>query len=400
MMSIIKINPREIRLKKSIRAHLQAIGFSRANDGTLIPPSLDKESYRKIHSCQRMEKINEHRTWIADHWPKLSQYFASGGDIEVKSITPRLEVIQGGTWQSDLFRLASLYWQIPVSVGFGRRIRFLVWDDYNEKLIGIFALGDAVFNLKVRDELIGWDHYRRADFLVNMMDAYVLGALPPYNMIMCGKLVACLIPTKEVVTIFKTKYSDSIGIISKKKKNPQLVAVSTSSAFGRSSLYNRLKLDDRWIFKPIGYTAGCGHFHISDSLFDSMRDYLKYMQDDYADSHQFGSGPNWRFRVIRKTLTLLGMNPDIIRHGFTREVFFCPIANNAINFLNGNVKKPSYKNLMDVKRMTQLAIERWVYPRSVRQPFFRQWDANDLLNSIVTDTEQLPFMESKIGLGK
>ena len=40
-----------------------------------------------------------------------------------------------------VFRYASLHWSVPVSQGYGRRTRFLVIDEQNEKLIGIFALG-------------------------------------------------------------------------------------------------------------------------------------------------------------------------------------------------------------------------------------------------------------------
>src|SRR3546814_18344755 len=84
--------------------------------------------------------------------------------------------------------MASLYWQVPVSDGYGRRMRFLVWDQAHGKLIGIFALGDAVFNQAARDAVIGWDHHRRSAALVNLMDAYVLGALPPYSHLLGGKL--------------------------------------------------------------------------------------------------------------------------------------------------------------------------------------------------------------------
>jgi hypothetical protein len=119
---------------------------------------------------------------------------------------PRLELVEADTWQSDLFRLAGLSWSVPVSAGFGRRLRYLVWDDSNEKLIGIIALGDPVFNLKVRDELIDWTSKDRAKRLVNIMDAYVLGAVPPYNFLLGGKLVASLIRTKEVRDDFAKKY--------------------------------------------------------------------------------------------------------------------------------------------------------------------------------------------------
>jgi hypothetical protein len=63
---------------------------------------------------------------------------------------------------------------VPVSNGFGRRLRYLVWDNHNNKLIGIIAIGDPVFNLSVRDTLIDWDAKARGERLVNLMDAYVL----------------------------------------------------------------------------------------------------------------------------------------------------------------------------------------------------------------------------------
>ena len=72
-------------------------------------------------------------------------------------------------------------------------MRFIVWDDSNGKVLGILAIGDPVFNLRVRDEHIGWSAVDRKARLVNVMDAYVLGALPPYNTLLGGKLVACLL---------------------------------------------------------------------------------------------------------------------------------------------------------------------------------------------------------------
>lgn len=39
------------------------------------------------------------------------------------AIAPLLELIEVGTWQSDLFRLASLT-SVPVSADYGRRMRF------------------------------------------------------------------------------------------------------------------------------------------------------------------------------------------------------------------------------------------------------------------------------------
>lgn len=255
---IITIAGEEARLRLKIRSHFKSLGFTKSVDGELVPPGSDKQTYRDMHSHQRESKLYANKQWIDCHANKLIQYFASGSDLKVEKIRLRLEVVYSKTWQSDLFRLATYYWRIPISEGFGRRMRFLVWDDFHEKLVGIFALGDAVFNLKARDEFIGWDHHRRAQSLVNLMDAYALGAVPPYNMLLGGKLIAGLIQTLEVANAFDAKYQDSVGIISGERKNAKLVAVTTTSALGRSSIYNRLRIGDESIFQSIGYSSGWG----------------------------------------------------------------------------------------------------------------------------------------------
>jgi len=379
---VITLRSREAKLKRKLRVHLKQIGFSRAQDGTLLPPHLDKETYRSIHAHQRAGKLAEHKQWVAAKADKLIRYFASGTDVDVRGIRPRLEPAPGDTWQADLFRFAGLYWRIPISEGYGRRLRFLVWDDSNGKLIGLLALGDAIFNLRARDELIGWDHERRAEALVNLMDAYVLGAVPPYNTLLGGKLIASLARTTDVVDAFDAKYRKTVGVISRTQKNARLAAITTTSALGRSSIYNRLKLGGRLIFEPIGYTSGWGHFHISDPLFEELRDYLKYMGDRYANGFKFGHGPNWRLRVIRRALSLLGMDPALIRHGFPREVFFCPVAANAIAFLRGDHKRARYKDLPSVDVASKLALKRWVISRAERVPNYLGWRSEQFLQEL------------------
>ncbi|WP_122467879.1 Druantia anti-phage system protein DruA [Pseudomonas viridiflava] len=379
---IIRIALREARLKRMVRRHLKKMGFGRDAQGRLAPPCLDKAGYRKLHQGQREDKIQANHVWVAKNESKLFRWFADGAEIVPSLINPQIELVKGGTWQSDLFRFASLYWQIPVSEGYGRRLRFLVWDKGHNKLLGIFALGDAVFNQSARDSFIGWDHHRRSESLVNLMDAYVLGALPPYSHLLGGKLVASLIRTREVVQAFEDRYVDSVGLISKQKKNARLIAVTTSSALGRSSIYNRLHLQGRKIFQPIGFTSGWGHFHFSGKIFEELRQYLVYIDDSYARAFNFGSGPNWRLRVIRRALDRLGMDSKLARHGLAREVFIARIATNAEEVLRGDHLDARYDDLPSVSEIGALALKRWVIPRSERDPRYLDWRATDLLSAI------------------
>lgn len=389
MGQIVTLRGVEAGLKRRLRVHLRRLGFSRAKDGSLVPPDLTKETYRSIHSFQRADKLEKNRAWIERRATELLPFFASGSEINPCQIRPRLELVKKETVESDLFRFAGLYWRIPISEGYGRRMRFLVWDDFNEKLIGLLALGDAVFNLKVRDDLIGWDHNRRAAALVNLMDAYVLGAVPPYNMLLGGKLVAALAGTKEVVEHFNRRYGDSVGIISGESKRPRLAAITTSSALGRSSVYNRLKLDGQLIYRSIGFTTGFGHFHIPDQLFDDLRKYLASVGDHYAHGFRFGQGPNWKIRAIRKVFSLLGLDPELLRHGLPREVFLCELASNSIRYLRGDVSRLRYSKLKTVAEIGELAKERWVVPRSLRDGRFREWESVAILDEMRTHSVKL-----------
>jgi hypothetical protein len=77
-----------------------------------------------------------------------------------------------------------------------------VWEYGHDRIAGIIALGDPVFNLSVRDTLIGWTVEERSHRLVNLLDAYVLGAVPPYNRLLGGKAVACLVRSRNIFDDF------------------------------------------------------------------------------------------------------------------------------------------------------------------------------------------------------
>lgn len=355
---VIHLSTREALLKRKLRRHLANLGYTRAQGGELKAPGATKDIIRELHSQQRREILKNQTHFIEKNIPKLQKYFASGFDLNVAEIRPRIEKINSDTWQSDLFRLASLTWSVPVSSGFGRRLRYLVWDEFNGKLIGIFAIGDPVFNLSVRDNYINWTGADRAERLVNIMDAYVLGAVPPYNLLLGGKLVSCLMRSQELYKEFATTYGKSQGIISNKFKQARLLAITTSSSMGRSSVYNRLKLSGVQYFKSIGYSGGWGHFHVPEDLFSELRVYLREIEHPYADRHEYGDGPNWRIRAIRAAMSGLGFKGDVLKHGIKREVFISFLAENSLKILETGKGKPNIGSLLPTLEIGNLAVER------------------------------------------
>ncbi|MDR5856649.1 DUF4338 domain-containing protein [Caballeronia sp. LZ062] len=385
--NIIQISTREALLKRRLRRHLAALGFSRTADGQLTSPGSTKDIIRQVHASQRKEILEGQVDFISKKLPKLLHYFASGIDIAPRRVSPRIERIASDTWQSDLFRLASLTWSVPVSSGFGRRLRYLVWDDNNGKLMGIFAVGDPVFNLSARDNHIGWTGADRADRLVNIMDAYVLGAVPPYNLLLGGKLVACLVRSRELYDEFSVNYGATRGIISKERKQAKLLAVTTSSSMGRSSVYNRLKLEGTQYFESLGYSSGWGHFHVPDGLFSDLRDYLRDNGHPYADTHRYGDGPNWRIRTIRAAMALLGFKGDVLKHGIRREVFISLYAENALTILRTGKGRPKLEALRPVAEIGALGVDRWLIRRAETRPEYAGWSAYMLSNLISASTK-------------
>jgi hypothetical protein len=395
--TLITVSTREASLKKRFRRHLKSLGFEKDEKGALVPPGTGKDVVRTIHTAQRNDRLALNKTFLAEKLPKLLKHFASGQDVDPAKISPVLQPISSSSWEGDLFRLASLTWSVPVSNGFGRRLRFLVWDENNGKLIGIIAIGDPVFNLSVRDNLIEWDVKARGERLVNIMDAYVLGALPPYNSLLGGKLVACLVRSRDVYDHFTKAYGKTTGIISGQEKKARLLVVTTSSSMGRSSVYNRLKLGGTEYFTPIGYTGGWGHFHIPDDLFIELRDYLRESGHAYADQHQFGEGPNWRMRTTRAALEALGFKDDLLRHGIQREVFLSKLADNAVTILQTGKGRPDLSSLRSADEVANLAIERWMLPRSERMPEYKTWDRDNIKSLVRELGNNTPLVIRKLG---
>jgi hypothetical protein len=357
-------------VRSRLLEQLQRHGYQVSNGCLLPPPASSKEAIRQLHAPQRQTILERLHSWIVAHEPKLLPYFADGSEVQPDRIYPRLEPVNTPL-KAALFRYASLTWSVPVSNGYGRRMRFLVFDASNDKLMGLLALGDPVYNLRVRDQWIGWSVEQKNARLWHVMDAYVLGSVPPYNHLLCGKLIALLATSEEVRGYFRARYAGRASVIRGQHRPPHLALITTTSALGRSSLYNRLVWNGRRVFLSVGFTEGWGHFHFANGLFEELRTLLRLYGDPEAERHAYGQGPNWRFRVIRKGLARLGLSGDCLRHGVRREVFVAPLGENAREFLRGETEDLRYY-AGDMASMFAYFRERWLLPRAERNTCWRQ----------------------------
>ena len=373
--------PSATSLQEAVNAHLLNLGFSKNCKGYFVDEDLTKQKIRNLHAAHRLEILEKNRAFIETYGPSLIDYFASGNQIDPTLISPKLVEIRTQK-QARLFRFACMLWSVPVSQGFGRRMRFLVLDRQNNCLIGVFALGDPVFNLAARDNWIDWDHEDRRERLVHVMDGYVVGAVPPYSHLIGGKLVASLMGSAEVKRTYERKYLGREAVISKKKNRSRLVLLTTTSSLGRSSIYNRLSIPNGPKFIRIGMTKGFGHFHLSGPLFESLRSYLEAIGHPYASGNRFGMGPNWKIRVARKALNEIGIDGEaILNHGVKREVYAVPLAKNWKEILQGKNKNVRSITL-PASEIAEFCLNRWIIPRASRDERYKMFDRYSIMNCL------------------
>jgi len=374
----------ENELRQRILERIISQGFTVGEDGMINPPNMaNKEVIRNLHLDAKKDKYLKNLKFIRDNEPEMIKYFANGNEIDIESFSPRIQAIEYNTPEYSLFRYATLLWSVPVSNGFGRRIKFLIWDESNHKLVGLFALGDPVFNLRCRDSLIGWNHHQRCAKLYNVMDIFILGAVPPYNLLLGGKLAALAAASNEVRETIRKRYSKRKTVIQKVYKDPSLVLLTTGSALGKSSIYDRIKYDGRVVYQKIGESQGYGHFHLNNGLYEDMIEYLKTKNHRVAVANRFGQGPNWKIRAAKESLKHLGFNDDLLKHGIKREIYSIPLTKNYIEYLKGETNKPIFYD-MPFEKLADYWYSRWFLQRSETKSEykgFRREEISSLIHS-------------------
>jgi hypothetical protein len=342
----------------------------------LPPETLDKDTVRKLHAIAVEHRVLESAPGLRPLENNLLRYIASGFDLDPTAICPYLVEVKSRSTEEQLFRYAALHWTVPISSGYGRRLRFLVMDRQNDKLIGIIGLCDPVIALSGRDDWIGWTEHQRFERLRHVLDAFVLGAVPPYSHLLFGKFIALLCASDEVRKAFHRKYRGTKSRIRKKSFDGRIALVTTMSALGRSSLYNRLTLEGEKLFHPVGFSRGTGEFHFSNGLYADISAYAKRHCEPTYRQAAWGEGFRNRREVIRKCLKKLKLGMAWSHHGIERESFVVPLASNSREFLRGEQRKLLWQT-MPATEIFSWFQTRWLLPRLTRDQSYRDFANSD-----------------------
>jgi hypothetical protein len=211
--------------------------------------------------------------------------------------------------------------------------------------MGIIGLASGGYTLKCRDDYLGWnikniDSYKELKELKDtglrsIMQLAVSLAVPPYNYLFTGKLVALLALSNPIQELYKEKYGQD------------LLALVTTSATGiHSSVYNRIQLskifDAKWdrneLFERIGKSSEYSTLVLSEETKKLAKDLLL---NTHTHSKVLRKSRNTFSSdgTIARAMRICGLNREILELN-EKAVYLGALHQNNINILRGEDNKP------------------------------------------------------------
>lgn len=349
------------KLKRKIVDSLTKQGFY--VNGHVMPAIKDKAHYRMIQNCARQETIQNNQKFILENAELVKGYFPTR-PINPQDIRLELREVIEGSIEQVIYRWWNLvWWSVPFQRAYGRQMRYILWDTFHDAPFGIVGLQSPVLKMSVRD-----DHLQipkeNLDVIINQsMQAQRLGALPPYNSILGGKLVAMALTSNELRNGYKAKYKGATTLIMEREIENELLFITTTSAFGRSSIYNRLKYYDEPVAKSLGYTKGSGTFHVTNEIYKDLQAFLQ--KNEIDTNTTFGYGASRKMKLIDQAFSLLNLK-EYHYHNIQREFFLFPLAKNLQNVIQKG-KRPVYfqRTLNEIVDFWKI---RWALKRADANP--------------------------------
>ena len=372
----MKLNQSQRKLRERIIQALKEQGFK--INPHVRPKRYSKVTYRRIQQKAKFEQLSLHKNFLVDSINKVKNYCRDGSEIIPERISLELREVRSGSFEEVLFKWWNLiWWSIPFQRSYGRQMRFLLWDITHDAPFGLICLQSPVLKMSVRDNYLGIPNDELDIWINKSMNAQRVGALPPYNELLGGKMVALTLSCNEIREAYRRKYKNHITIIKGRKLKPELLFITTTSAFGKSSLYNRLRYNGEVIAQSLGYTQGSGTFHIPENLYEEILDFL---EDKGIDTTRgYGYGPSRKLKLISLGLKYLGLS-KFEYHGIKREFYIFPLVKN----LRDVIQKKQEPIWID-RPFNNLATywkERWAIPRAERMPKWKDFDSNKIFKKV------------------
>lgn len=239
----------------------------------------------------------------------------------------------------------------------------------------------------------------------SMLELNVCGAIPPYNEVLGGKLVALLAVSPQIVEDYRKRYGGRKSEIASKLKGEDvcrpadLVYVGTTSLYSiGSSQYNRLKIPKDAIdakmniqWKKLGSTTGYGTLHISRATALCLKE---VMGENNKINHIFGEGPSPKMRLLAASIrdlleTSYEDTKEFTKHAMSRIVYGAKLACNTSSYMLGVDRDPVFyfaeeDSAVGTSSIIRFWQHRWLAHRIAYLPIFdrlRSFDKTAILIS-------------------
>tara|TARA_B100002052_G_scaffold295899_1_gene323280 strand:+ start:172 stop:2019 length:1848 start_codon:yes stop_codon:yes gene_type:complete len=227
-------------------------------------------------------------------------------------------------------------------------------------------------------------------------DISICGAIPPYNPLRVGKLVAMLTMSDFVSQAWEAKYRDDVSVISTEVagrpiiRDSQFAAMSTTGLYGRGNIqYDRVKIGSGIAtrrMQNIGETGegvgdkrrGPSTLTLSRRTWGLIDGYTTTYEIGEGTSGRFGEGTSARLRLLQATRkSILEQLPNIadgqlwdqiVLNPFSRSVHVCLLSRKSVRYMLGiDTKLQHVAPLPSVEEIVEHWKNRWLMPALTRE---------------------------------
>jgi len=227
----------------------------------------------------------------------------------------------------------------------GRNLNFIVQDKVTQKYLGVICISSDFLDLTPRDNYIGWS--RELKTQGRMINHTAIGStivpLQPlgYNYV-GGKLLALLCLSDPIQELWEKLYKD------------KLVSVTTTSLYGKTKVGGLSQYDNLDYWQPMGFTAGSVSFEPLQETRYMIREWLKTNHTrkyfEWYVAKKPSGQPHKRDhknRSLNFAYSQLNVPKELIRSEHARGIYYTPLYDKTIDFLQGKDDGKDMKKLFD-----------------------------------------------------
>lgn len=215
----------------------------------------------------------------------------------------------------------------------GRNLSFIVQDKKSKKYLGVICISSDFLDLTPRDSFIGWSREKKTQG--GMINHTAIGStIVPFQPLgfnyVGGKLLALLCLCSDIQELWEKTYGD------------KLVAITTTSLYGKTKAGGLSQYDNLDYWLPMGFTAGSVSYEpLSDTRY-MIRDWLKETHTRKYFEWYVAKKPSGqpykrdhKNRSLTFTYSKLNIPKELIKSEHARGIYFTPFYDKSLEFLRG-----------------------------------------------------------------